>query len=62
MKTALLFLFISIVFLALIYSRVDVWFGPSTIDIHVHDRLAMRSQFLAQLVVKLIESFASFAC
>jgi hypothetical protein len=37
MKTAFLFLFISIVFLALIYSRVDVWFSPSTIDIHVHD-------------------------
>jgi len=37
MTTALLFLFAAIVFLALIYSRVDVWFSESTIDIHVHD-------------------------
>jgi|SRR6478609_8844883 heme/copper-type cytochrome/quinol oxidase subunit 1 len=37
MKTALLFLFAAIVFLGLIYSRIDVWFNESTIDIHVHD-------------------------
>jgi cytochrome c oxidase subunit 1 len=37
MKTALIFLAISILLLVLIYSRVDIWFGETTIDVHIHD-------------------------
>jgi hypothetical protein len=37
MKTALIFLGVAILILILLWSRVDVWFTDSTIDIHVHD-------------------------
>jgi hypothetical protein len=37
MKTALIFLAIAVLLLVLVYSRIDIWFSESTIDIHIHD-------------------------
>ena len=37
MRTALIFLAVGILLLLVLYSLVDVWFMPSSVDIHVHD-------------------------
>ena len=37
MRTALIFVAVAVLVLTLLYLLTDVWFRPSSIDIHVHD-------------------------
>jgi hypothetical protein len=53
MKTALIFLAIAILLLVLIYSRVDIWFSESTIDVHIHDTYFVITRWHAIFLITL---------
>ena len=61
MKTALAFLFISILILLFLLSKTDIFFGKSTVDIHVHDTYFVidRLQFIF-FIVLILGTVSSF--
>src|SRR5215203_2535479 len=53
MKTALLFLFISIALLVVLFLRTHHSFGKNTIDLHVHDTYYVLSYLTLAIIILL---------